>query len=152
MNKKIDSIRKTRVKILERLNDLTPAQFNKIPQGFNNNIIWNLGHMIAAQEGILYLRGGHPLRVQQDFYDQYKMGSKPERELSDSEIKDIKSLLISSLDDLDTHVQAGLFQEYPNWTTRFDVDVSSFEDALDFVIFHEGLHLGCITALKKFIV
>lgn len=152
MNKKIDNVRKTRVKILEGLKDLTPAQLNKIPQGFNNNIIWNLGHMIAAQEGILYLRGGHTLRIEQNFFDSYKMGSKPERELSNSEIEDIRSLLISSLDYLETDVQAGLFQEYPNWTTRFGVEISSFEDAMDFVIFHEGLHLGCITALKKFIV
>ena len=152
MNKKIDSIRKTRVKIIEGLKDLTPAQLNKIPQGFNNNIIWNLGHMLAAQEGILYLRGGHQLRIEQDFYDSYKMGSKPERELSDSEIENIKSLLISSLDYLETDVEAGLFHKYPNWTTRFGVDVSSFDDAIDFLIFHEGLHLGCITALKKFTV
>lgn len=152
MNKKIDTIRKTRIKIIEGLKDLTSAQLNKIPQGFNNNIIWNLGHMIAAQEGILYLRGGHPLRIEQDFFDSYKMGSKPERELVDSEIEDIRSLLISSLDYLETDFEAGLFQVYPNWTTRFGVDVSSFDDAMNFLIFHEGLHLGCITALKKLTV
>ncbi|WP_276362612.1 DinB family protein [Daejeonella sp. H1SJ63] len=151
MNKQINAVRKTRLKMLDLVNSLSQDQLNKIPAGFNNNIIWNLGHLIAAQEGILYLRGGHNLRIDQTFFDSYKMGSKPERELESEEIENIKSLLISSIDYLEDDFQKGIFQEYPNWTTRFDVEISSFEDAMDFLIFHEGLHLGCMTALKRLI-
>ena len=151
MNKQINAVRKTRLKMLEMINNLSQDQLNKIPEGFNNNIIWNLGHLIAAQEGILYLRGGHNLRIDQNFFDSYKMGSKPERELNDLEINNIKSLLISSIDYLEEDFQNGVFQKYPNWITRFDVEILSFEDAMNFLIFHEGLHLGCITAFKRLI-
>lgn len=61
MNKQIEIIRKTRVKLLEMLSDLSTDQLNKIPAGFNNNIIWNLAHLVAAQQGICYLRAGLPM-------------------------------------------------------------------------------------------
>lgn len=29
-------------------------QLNKIPAGFNNNLIWNIGHIIVAQQSLIY--------------------------------------------------------------------------------------------------
>ena len=58
MTKQIEIIKKTRVSLLELVKDLSTEQLNKIPDGFNNNIIWNLAHMIAAQQGVCYVRAG----------------------------------------------------------------------------------------------
>jgi hypothetical protein len=57
MNNKIDKIKKIRGFLLEQIADLTNEQLNTIPNGFHNNIIWNLIHSICAQQGICYLRG-----------------------------------------------------------------------------------------------
>ena len=65
MTKQIEIIRKTRAYLLESLKDLSTEQFNQIPGGFNNNIIWNLGHMIATQQGICYIRAGITQTVDQ---------------------------------------------------------------------------------------
>ncbi|HWD90430.1 MAG TPA: DinB family protein [Mucilaginibacter sp.] len=43
MNPQIDTLKKVRAVLLEGIKDLTTEQLNKIPQGYNNNIIWNLG-------------------------------------------------------------------------------------------------------------
>jgi hypothetical protein len=81
MNPKIDLIRKIRSKALELIADLSITELNKIPEGFNNNIIWNLGHLIAVQEGIFYLRGKLELTVEQEFFNSFKNGSKPDHML-----------------------------------------------------------------------
>ncbi len=151
MNSKIDLIRQTRTKALEIISGLSIPELNKIPEGFNNNIIWNLGHLIAAQEGIFYLRGKLGLNIEQDFFDSFKNGSRPERNIDAEEIEKIKSLLFSSLDQFESDLDRNAFHNYPAWTTSMGIQINSIEDALDFLPFHEGLHMGHIMAYKRII-
>ena len=39
---------------LEFFDKYTLEQLNKIPAGFSNNLIWNIGHIIVAQQGLIY--------------------------------------------------------------------------------------------------
>jgi hypothetical protein len=149
MTKQIEIIRKTRSFLLESLKDLSTEQFNHIPQGFNNNIIWNLGHMIAAQQGICYIRAGLAPHVSEDFINAYKSGSKPGDPVDADGIENIKNLLFSMIDQLETDYNNKIFDGYITWTTRYSVEVASIDDAIAFLPFHEGLHSGCISALKK---
>ncbi|MDB5155092.1 MAG: DinB family protein [Mucilaginibacter sp.] len=58
MTKQIEIIRTLREYLLSNVKDLTTGQLNKIPEGFGNNIIWNLAHIISAQQSICYIRAG----------------------------------------------------------------------------------------------
>lgn len=149
MNTKINLIRKTRSKALEIIKDLSIAELNKIPAGFNNNIIWHLGHLIAAQQGIFYVRAKLDLNIDQDFFNSYKNGSRPEGEIDTPEIEKIKSLLFSSLDQFESHLEENIFLNYPAWVNSMGIEITSVEDAINFLLFHEGLHLGQIMAYKR---
>lgn len=151
MKSKIDLIRQTRTKALEIISGLSISELNKIPTGFNNNIIWNLGHLIAAQEGIFYLRGKLELNIEQEFFNSFKNGSRPEREIHAEEIEKIRSLLFSSLDQFEADLGKNTFHNYPAWTTSMGIQINSIEDALDFLPFHEGLHLGHVMVYKRLI-
>jgi hypothetical protein len=151
MTKQIEIIRKTRFSLLENLKDLTAEQLNKIPEGFNNNIIWNLGHMIAAQQGVCYIRAGLTSHMTEDFINTFKSGTKPVRAFSEAEIENIKSLLFSTIDQLEEDYNNKIFGGYTSWTTRYSVEMNSIDDAITFLPFHEGLHAGCSTALKKLV-
>ena len=151
MTKQIEIIRKTRTFLLKNLEDLTTEQYNKIPEGFNNNIIWNLGHMIAAQQGVCYIRAGLAPHVSESFINHYKSGSKPQGNVDASGIEQIKSLLFSTLDQLEEDYSNNIFGGYIAWTTRYDVELTSIDDALNFIPFHEGLHSGCSTVLKRLV-
>jgi hypothetical protein len=152
MTKQIEIIRKTRAFLLKNLEDLTTEQYNKIPEGFNNNIIWNLGHIIAAQQGVCYIRAGLAPQVGEDIINSFKSSTKPERVFSQAEIENIKGQLLSTLDQLEEDYNNGIFGGYTAWSTRYGVELAGIDDALDFLPFHEGLHLGCVTALKRLIV
>ena len=151
MTKQIEIIRKTRAFLLKQLEELTTEQYNKIPEGFNNNIIWNLGHLIAAQQGVCYIRAGLPPRVGEDFINSYKSSSKPEGNVDAVGIEQIKTLLFSTLDRLEEDYNKGIFGGYIAWTTRYEGELASIDDALNFLPFHEGLHSGCTTALKRLV-
>lgn len=151
MNSTLEKIKKTRQFILNSVNELSDAQLNKIPAGFNNNIIWNLGHMVAAQQGLCYLRSGLKTVVTEDFFQSFKTESKPERELSNTEIENIKQLLSSTLDEFNKDYENGIFKNYTVFKTRYDVEIGHIDEAVNFVLFHEGLHCGYIMALKRLV-
>lgn len=152
MNSKIDLIRQIRSKALEIISGLSISDLNKIPTGFNNNIIWNLGHLIAAQEGIFYLRGKLELNIEQEFFNSFKNGSRPEREIHAEEIENIKFLLFSSLDQFESDLGKNIFHNYSAWTTSMGVEIHSIDDALNFLPFHEGLHLANIMTYKRILM
>lgn len=152
MVKEIDNIRKTRNYILQSIETLSIEQLNKIPQGFNNNIIWNVGHLTAAQQGVCYTRAGVKPVVDEQYLAPFRPGTKPERLFDDGEVKTIKEILLSSLDLLEADYNSNIFSNYTTWTTRYGVTLSSIEDAIKFLNFHEGLHAGYIASLKKLTV
>jgi hypothetical protein len=149
MNDQIETIRKTRSFLLDYIKELNIGQLNKIPAGFNNNIAWNLGHMVAAQQGVCYLRAGLKTWVNEDFFNAYKPGSKPTEYINEQQIEKIKELFFSSLDILKSDYVKGLWTNYSAWSTRYGVELKTIEDAIQFLNFHEGLHLGYVMALKR---
>jgi hypothetical protein len=151
MNEKIEVIRKTRNFLLTGIKELTIEQLNTIPPGFNNNIVWNLGHLVAAQQGICYARAGLKTWVSEDFFNSYKPGSKPEGNVNEQGIEEIKELLFSSLDILEQDYAKGLWTSYPAWSTRYGIELNSIDKAIDFLQFHEGLHSGNIFTMKRIV-
>ncbi len=152
MTKAIETIRKPREMLLTLLKGLSAGQLNKIPEGFNNNIIWNLGHMIAAQQGLCYKRAGLETVVGDGFFNTYKSGSKPERFIDAGEIENVNGLLFTSLDRLESDLENNVFGNYTPLTTRYGVELENIEQAIAFLPFHEGLHIGTIMALKRLTV
>ena len=151
MTQAIHNIKLTRTSLLNIIDGLTVEQLNKIPEGFNNNIIWNVAHLISAQQGICYVRAGLKYPVEEHIFKAYAVGTKPEAFVDDIEIAKIKELLLSTLDILAADFDQNIFFGYQEWTTRYGVMLSNIDEALKFLIFHEGLHFGYIMALKRVI-
>jgi DinB superfamily len=151
MKNQIENIRKIRASLLGNLNELTTEQFNKIPDGFGNNIIWNLAHLVAAQQSICYKRAGLDAPLGDDFINTYKPGTKPEKFVDAAGIEDIKQLLFSTLDHLEADYNTHIFNGYTPVTTRYGVELNNIDDGISFLPFHEGYHMGAIMGLKRLV-
>jgi len=154
MDKRIDKIKKFRLFLLEQIKGLTDEQLNKIPNGFNNNIIWNLTHLICAQQGICYLRAGQAALVPDKYIAPFFTNTKPERFISRQEIEEISGLFISTIDSLQTDYDKKIFDNYtasPNVFRIYGIEISNIDDALEFLLYHEGYHCGTIVALKRLV-
>jgi hypothetical protein len=151
MTKAIEIIKMPRLSLLKAVEGLTIEQLNKIPAGFNNNIIWNLAHMVSAQQNLCYRRAGLDVVIEDRFLTPYLPDTKPEKFVDADDVEVIKGLFLSTLDQLESDLQNGKFAKYVPWTTRYGNTINNGEEAAAFLPFHEGIHTGYIWALKRVI-
>ncbi|WP_339701094.1 DinB family protein [Algoriphagus aquimarinus] len=125
-------------------------QLNKIPAGFNNNLIWNIGHVIVVQQRLVYGLSDLPLNVSDELFQKYKPGTKPESDETLETVELFKELLISPIDQTIADFESGKFQNYNEYTTSKGFHLASVADAITFNNYHEALHLGTMVSLLKF--
>jgi hypothetical protein len=154
MNNLINHIKKFRIHLLNQIEGLSTEQLNHIPAGFNNNIIWNLGHLIAAQQNVCYIRSGLKITVDDQFFTPYLSGTKPENPAAEKEIIAIKKSFITSIDSFRADYDKKIFQNYtpsPGILKVYDIEVDNIDRAIEYLLFHEGLHAGYILSIKHVI-
>lgn len=151
MTNHFDVLSKGRVLILKVINDFSIEQLNKIPEGFNNNIAWNVAHLLVTQQLLCYKFSGLPLSVSDEMVEKYKKGTSPSDDMSQEEFEDIKRLFLELPNKLEIDFNNGLFQSYASYTTSVNVTLTDVNSAIVFNNFHEGIHLGVILGLRKLV-
>ena len=139
-------------KLLESfLENYSLDQLNKIPEGFSNNIIWNIAHTIVTQQLLVYRLSGLPCMISDDLIERFKKGTKPESELSQAEVDAIHNLLFSTIEKTKEDYSNRIFQQFNEYTVTTKSRLTNVEESIDFNCYHEGIHLGVILALRKFV-
>ena len=136
---------------LKFLNSYTLEQLNKIPDGFSNNLIWNIGHIIVSQQGLVYRLSGLPTYIEDSLVETYKNGSKPTGMTTAKEVAQLKDLLISLIEKTKLDYTDGKFTTYNEYNTATGFNLKSTNEALEFNNYHEALHLGFMMNIRKFI-
>lgn len=149
MNKTLAALKFTRTNLLDLVQNLNIDQLNTIPQGFNNNIIWNVAHIVATQQNICYKRGGIDIVIDERFFTPFIGGTKPDGTVGIEDLEIIKSLFFSTLDQLEADLHTNKFTNYTAWTTRYGNSIDNIDDAVAFLAFHDGLHFGYVQAMKR---
>ncbi|GLB53390.1 hypothetical protein NBRC110019_24310 [Neptunitalea chrysea] len=134
------------------LEELTVEQLNTIPEGFNNNIFWNIAHAMITSQLLCYKLSGLPFTIDAAWVMSYKKGTKPEKDITDADVKELKELLFATLEQLKQDYSAGKFNAFEPYTVSTNNStLNSVDDALEFNEYHEGMHLGYILAQKKLV-
>ena len=126
-------------------------ELNKIPEGFSNNLIWNIGHIIVAQQALIYKGSNLRGYLSEELFGRYKPGTKPTGLTAKMEVEELKLLLTSLIEKTETDFYNGKFTTYNERMTGTGFQISSLKDAFEFNNYHEGLHLGCMMNIRKFI-
>lgn len=149
MTKQFDILLKNR-RILHRILHQTPKEeLFKIPEGFRNNIWWNIAHAVVTQQLLVYKLSGLTIQIEDELIHKYRKGTVPEEEPSDLEMEKISGYLESTVHQMQKDYEAGKFKNFETYMTTPKVELANTEDAISFLVFHEGIHLGAILALQK---
>ncbi len=132
------------------LEDLNSAELNKIPQGFNNNIAWNFGHIAVTTLALCYQRTGVNPGIIIPLQANYGKGTRPTYFIENDELQLLTDLAFSSIDQIASDLKQGKFEKITSFSTStYGLELKSIEDVLTTCLMHDNLHLGYAMAQKR---
>ena len=69
--------RQVRENLQEILRKTSLEELTMIPDGFNNNIFWNIAHCVATQQLLHYYLSGNEFVIDTVWIENYKKGTLP---------------------------------------------------------------------------
>ena len=151
MKTQFDILRKIRELILRLTAGLTTEQLHTIPDGFKNNIAWNVVHLVVTQQLLHYRLSGNQTLVSDELIDLYRKGTAPTKVMTQEEYDEAIELFKSLPDTLEEDYNNGVFTQYKEYPTSTGFVLDSIDTAIQFNTMHESLHLGVIMALRKLV-
>lgn len=151
MQKEFNIWETNRKKFLTYLEKYSLEQLNTIPKGFKNNLIWNIGHVIVVQQALVYKSSGLTGYVSADLFNLFKPGTIPTGYTTQNDIIELKDLLISIVEKTRIDYSNGIFSNFEKRTISTGFELETIEDAIAFNNYHEGMHMGYLMSIKKFI-
>jgi hypothetical protein len=153
MQTAFDLLRHSRANYVHYLDNYSLDQLNTVPLGYKNNLIWNIGHIVATADILMYKMNGLPMQMDEPFIEAYRKGSQPEVAVNQTFVdklrNDIEAQVVRITTDYENKVfPASVLKPY---TTSFGNTLNTIEDALSFNLIHEGLHHGIMLNIRKFI-
>lgn len=137
--------------LLKFLENNSLEQLNAIPEGFSNNLIWNIGHIVVVQQMLVYNLSGLPMFISDEMVEKYKKGTKPEAPVTQEEVEQLKKLLYATLEQTKKDFTNGVFKEYKAFTTMSGFNIRNAQEAMEFNNYHEGVHTGVMMRIHKFL-
>ncbi|MCA9899885.1 MAG: DinB family protein [Anaerolineales bacterium] len=128
---------------------LSDEQMLLMPAGFDNNIAWNLGHLIVVQQSLIYRLCGLPTLTSRMHMLQFSPGTSPANWKNTPDLAEVRQLLTETTAQTIADAAANRFQNYTPYTTTTNFDLPTFEEATVFNLYHEALHFGAIMALRN---
>ena len=151
MKIQFDILTKTRAIVLHYIKGLSLDQLHVIPEGFTNNIAWNIAHIVVTQQLLHYGLSEKDCLVSDELIAAFKKGTNPTRQFTQEEFDEVLDLFKGLPNTLEEDYEAGIFTEYSAYKTSTGFVIDSMEKAVIFNNFHESLHLGVIMSLKKLV-
>ena len=104
MKTQFDILRKVRELVTKVINGLTLEQLHTIPEGFKNNIAWNVAHMVVTQQLLHYRLTGKDCLISDELIDANRKGTSPNSTFTQEEFDEVLELLKA----LPDHLRRGL--------------------------------------------
>ncbi|WP_104381199.1 DinB family protein [Sphingobacterium sp. HMA12] len=145
-------LKASRTRLLQLIETVDSKILFKIPENFNNNIVWQIGHCITSQQRHMYMRSGLPMYISQEFMETFKIGTSPHTWKSIPDVDEIKHLLLYTVNQLGKDLDSGVFVNYQPFSLPIGIFINNHIQALQAANFHEAEHSGIILNYLKLLI
>jgi hypothetical protein len=136
--------------LVDTVADLPIELINKIPEGFNNNILWNVGHMISVQQLIAYGLSDQEYVVEEAIVMAYRKNTKPEAEITSDGFQSLCNILIESTNSFINDYRDEHFLGFKPFIAKsINMTYNSIDEVIPFILYHDALHATVISTYKR---
>lgn len=121
---------------------------NVQPDGYNNTIHWQIGHVLTVTEQILFGFPEKTTHLPTNYMDLFGTGTKPADWKRD--VPRIEDLAIQLKDQL-VRLKQIPAERFNKTLEKPFMGLETFGELAGFVLFHEANHMGQIQAMKRLI-
>ena len=143
------TFRITRHHMLREIEGLSHEDMLVIPEGRDDNVLWNVGHLLCSLSRLTYVFSGHPLPIPEGYLELFGKGTSARNWTGDPDPAEVLERFKALPAQIEADYLAGHFTEYKALQITPDDTIASVEEAVAFHCFHEGLHIGMIITLKE---
>lgn len=144
----MDTVRGITIKSLEKI----PEEIADIvPEGFNNNIRWNLGHIAFVQERLIYNVLGEKMNLPDEYEEFFSPGTKPaDWKGTPPTFLEISTILTEQVARIKEFVPSRFSEKLPTpFTNRMGITFYTLGETLLFSFYHEAMHMETIKRIYK---
>ncbi|MBM4763814.1 DinB family protein [Bacillus sp. B15-48] len=135
----------TRQSVAKTLNGVSAETSAIIPEGFNNNIQWQVGHILVVTDLFLFKDQGN---LPTNYSELFGPGSKPANWTSD--VPSVETLL-EQLNEQLTRINDIPAEVFSQRLPEPFIGNETVGELAAFGAFHEALHLGQIQSIKRLV-
>ena len=146
-----DQLKVIRNNTINAVKELSESQADSVPEGFNNNIRWNLGHVYVVQERFAFGFIKEPMLMPEGFTELFGRDSKPsEWKVQPPTLPELIKLLEDQTSRIEEKLNNRLDEvvEKP-YAMPSGLTLNTPGEFLAFSMYHEGMHVQTIKMLKK---
>jgi len=147
----IDLLLSHRAALVALLSPLDEAAWLHIPEGFNNNLLWQAGHVMVTQQMLSYGLAQQDLLISREILMAFRKGSSPKRWSTPPDPTQVLDLLTTLPERFAADYAAGRFTSFTPFPTALGPTLNTLEDAIHFNNYHEALHFGTIRAYLRLV-
>jgi len=136
--------------LLNLLDKFNEKELLEIPEGFNNNILWNAGHIVTTQQRICYGLAGVQLSIPKEYGQLFGKDSSPRTWNETPNISELKRLLADT-DTIINDYKNGLLKNYKPYETSYGFFINNIEDGIAFNNIHEAMHISAARSISKLV-
>jgi len=136
---------------INAVKELNESQADSVPEGFNNNIRWNLGHVYLVQEKFAFGFIPEPMLIPDGFTELFGRDTKP----SEWKVQPpTLSVLIRLLEDQTTRIKEKVDNRLEETVANpfimpSGLTLKTIGEFLTFSMYHEGMHVQTIKMLNS---
>ncbi|MEK3719849.1 DinB family protein [Paenibacillus sp. FSL H8-0034] len=144
-----DAVDKYRNRLLQLVDKCPAEQRNVVPTGFNNSILWQIGHILTITEGLVFGFSGEAVQIPAEYRTFFGSGTKPadwteEPPTWEAILEQLKQQPVRIREVFAGKLQASVKENFAK--------ADHVEEILLTNLLHENNHAGMIQAMLKVLV
>lgn len=146
----MDTVREITMSSIEKI----PEEIaDVVPEGFNNNIRWNFGHIAVVQERLVYHVLGEKLNLPNEYVELFGPGTRPaDWKETPPSLEEISTILTEQIARIKEFVPGRLSEKLPTpFQNRMGISFYTLGETLLFSFYHEAMHMETIKRIYKII-